>query len=161
MSNVSNESLPIAYGDIPEDIIERCIEAAEEKPIYPKITPEGFEVNGQVVESVKGKIVHIQDYWCKWENKKPERVYRKEKPSEDHTKRCEMVLITIDNFELHFDLPVSSYNNLCQFVKHCHTMQRNVAEVPVMLTTHEAEGQFGNFVVVKFKVWTPPDDIPF
>ena len=143
---------------IPQQIADQIEADAQNLDIWVKPTPEGFLYSDNVIPQVVGRIIEITPHWVKWENKKPQRVYEVERPSEDYERRCDLKIESNDGFIIRLSLPNSSYRNFCAFYKSVTGQGHEISSVMTCLKTKEVNGSFGTFVVVTFSYF---DDVPF
>ncbi len=129
--------------------------------LYVKATPEGFAYNDSTAPEIIGKIIEIKPCWVLWMDKKPERVFDKERPSEDFERRCELKILSRDGFLINLSLPTTGYKNLCAYHKSLKTKGLDINQVVTCLKTKEVNGGFGTFAMVTFSYLDTDADLPF
>ena len=146
-------------GTISEETLAILDADAEKLEIWVRPCAEGFSYNDQILPAIDGKIVQIQPCWVRWENGKPDRVFEAERPSDAYERRCELRVLTRDNFTVGLSLPGSSYRNLVAYHKFLKGQKLSINEAMTRLRTKEVDGSFGPFVATTFNLIE--DEIPF
>lgn len=152
------ETAVAVYEPINEEVLEQMSEDAEGMELYVKATPEGFAYNDTVVSEIIGRLIEIRPCWVLWKDKKPERVFDKEKPSDDFERRCEVKVLSRDGFVINLSLTATGYKNLCAYHKSLKARGVDINDAITCLKTKEVNGAFGVFAMV---VFTLISDVPF
>lgn len=157
MTEVSMEALNTTIDPETRDILEADAEGIFDE-IWLKLKPNGFEnPDGDIFSELAGKVVEIEPHWIKWEDRKPDRVYTKEKPAEGYEKRCDIKIIGSDGTKYAIGLSKSSYKNFLSYYKKLNDQGLDIGEVITGLHPKVGKGSFGSFTMVNFML----SDVPF